>query len=55
MAQWVKNLTAAAQFTAEWQVQSLAWQSGLNDLALPKPHLRFSSWPGNLHMPKMWP
>ena len=27
MAQWVKNLTMAAQFTAEVQVQTLAWNS----------------------------
>ena len=31
MAQWVKNLTAAAQVSAEAQVQSLAWHSGLKD------------------------
>ena len=31
VAQWVKNLTAAAQVSAEAQVQSLAWHSGLKD------------------------
>ena len=35
MAEWVKNQTAAAQVTAEVWVPSLAWHSGLKDLALP--------------------
>ena len=34
MAQWVKNLTAAAQVTAEVWVCSLAQSSGLKDPAL---------------------
>ena len=32
MAQWVKNPIAAAWVTAEAQVPSLAWCSGLKDL-----------------------
>ena len=31
MTQWVNNLTAVAQFSAEVQVQSLAWCSELKD------------------------
>ena len=34
IAQWVKNLTAVAQVTAEVQVQSLVWHSGLKDVVL---------------------
>ena len=34
MAQWVKNLTAAAQVSAEVQVPSLAWGSWSKDQAL---------------------
>ena len=34
VAQQVKNLTAAAQVTAEAWVQSLAWLSGVKDAAL---------------------
>ena len=44
VAQWVKNLTVAAQVTAEAWVQSPAWYSGLKDLALPQ-------LTGNFHMP----
>ena len=33
MEQWVKNLTAAAQVTAEAQAWSPAWLSGLKDPA----------------------
>ena len=36
MAQWVKNLTAAAWVAVEVQVRPQAWQSGLKDLALPE-------------------
>ena len=39
MAQWVKNLTAAAQVAAEAHVQSLAWCGGLKDPALPQQSL----------------
>ena len=54
--QQVKNLTAAALVTAEVQVPSLAWSSGLKDLALLQwwcrlqLQLRFSLWPRNFHM-----
>ena len=34
MPQWVKNLTAVAWVASELWVQSLAWHSGLKDLAL---------------------
>ena len=36
MAQWVKNLTAAAQVSAEVRVQSLALHNSLKDLVLLK-------------------
>ena len=36
VAQWVKNLTAAAQIAAEVQVQSQGWCSGLKDPSLLK-------------------
>ena len=36
VAQWIKNLTAAAQVAVEAQVTSLAQCSGLKDLALPQ-------------------
>ena len=36
MAQWIKNLTAAAQVAMEAQVRSPAQGSGLKDLALPQ-------------------
>ena len=34
MTQWVKNLIAVTQVTAELQVRYLAWHSGLEDPAL---------------------
>ena len=36
MAQWVKNLTAAAPVAAEAQIPSPAWVSGLKDSVLPQ-------------------
>ena len=36
MAEWVKNRIAAAQVTAEVQIQSLVPYSGLKDPALSK-------------------
>ena len=36
MAQWVRNLIAAALVVAEVGVQSPACRSGLNDLVLPQ-------------------
>ena len=53
-AQWVKNLTAAVWVTAEMQVLSSAWSSGLKDLALLKLQLEFNPWPGNFHVPRVW-
>ena len=35
MAQWVKNMTAAAWVAVEPKVYSLAWWIGLKDLVLP--------------------
>ena len=52
MAQWVKNLTAAAQATAEEWVQAPNWHSGLKDPVLTylwhKLQLQFgfNPWPG---------
>ena len=43
MLQWVKNLIAVTQVTAEVQVQSLAWHSGLKDPALPRQRHRSQS------------
>ena len=41
------------------QVQSLVWYNGLKDLVLLQRSsqlwLRFSPWPGNFHMPQVWP
>ena len=34
MARWVKNLTAVTQVTEEVRACSLAWYSGLKDLAI---------------------
>ena len=51
VVQWVKNTTAAA-----WVTASLAWLSGLKDLALLLLHLgwqlqlEFNPWPGIVHM-----
>ena len=59
MAQWVKNLTAAAWVATEMQVPSLALSSWLKDLELlqlwHRLHLLlgFSPWPGNFHMLKV--
>ena len=36
LVQWVENPTAVAQVTAEVQVWSLAWFSGLKDLVFPQ-------------------
>ena len=55
VAQWVKDPTAAACLAAEAQVQSPAQHNGLKDPGLPQLQLRFSSWPGNLHMLRVWP
>ena len=58
VVQWFKNLTWV---TAEVLVQSLAQCSGLKDMVVPqlrcRPQLQFgfSPWPGNLHMPCVWP
>ena len=59
MAQWLKNLTAAAQVPAE--VQGPAQCSGLKDPVWPQLQYRsqlqlgFSPWPGNFHMPQVQP
>ena len=56
VAQWVKNLTEAAQVAAEVWVSSPAWHSGLKDIASLhlrrrlQQQLRFSPWPGNFHV-----
>ena len=44
MAQWVKNLAAAAQVTVEGQVWSPARHSGLKDRALLWLWLGFNPW-----------
>ena len=61
MVQWLKNVTAAAWVTAEVWVQSPAWHSGLKDFALlqlqcrMRLQLRFSPWPWNFHVLRVWP
>ena len=56
MAQWVKNLIAAAQVAVEGQVRYLAPCSGLKDLVLLQLWCRlqlwlgFGPWPGNFCM-----
>ena len=53
--QWVKNSTAVAGVTAEVWVRSLAQSSGLKDLVVLQLQLRFSPWPGNIHVPWVHP
>ena len=55
MVQWVKNLSAAAPIAVEAWVHFLA--SGLKDLDPVSPQLQLGSspWPGNFHMPPVWP
>ena len=55
MAQKVKNVNAAAGVTAELQVQSPFWQSGLKDPALVHLQLGFNPWPGVFYMNIFWP
>ena len=55
MAQWVKNLTAAAQVVAEARLGPPVWCSRLKDPALLQPWprsqlpLEFRPWPGNFN------
>ena len=52
MVQWVKNLTVAAQVTAEVHVGCLVQHSGLKDRTLPQlqhkvtavAHIQFLAW-----------
>ena len=59
VAQWVKNLPAAARVTVEAQVPSPAPHSGLKDPALLwhrwQLGLRFSPWPGYFHVLQVGP
>ena len=56
MDKWVKNLTAVVQVAVEVAFQSLAWCSGLKDLALPQLHHRSQlQLGGNFHMPQVQP
>ena len=55
MEQWVKNLTTVAQVTPEAQVPPQVQHSRLKDLGLPQLRLGFNPWPGNVHMPQVWP
>ena len=61
MAQWVKNLTAAAQVPAEVQVPSPTPHNGLEDPGSPQLWHRlqlwlgFNLWPGNIHMLQVQP
>ena len=50
VAQWVKNLTAAAWVAVKVWAQSLTQCSGLKDLVLLQLWLGFNSWPRNFHM-----
>ena len=58
----VKNPPAAAGVAAEAQVRSLVGHSGLKDIALLQLGVSYSCssdkinpWPGNFHMPWVWP
>ena len=56
MAQWVKNPTAAAWVAEEMQLR-FQWVKGSCLLQLRQRlqlWFRFSSWPGNFHMPWVW-
>ena len=62
MAQWVENLTVAAQVAAEaWMGLIPSPQSKLKDPALSQPwcrlqlQLRVNPWPGYFHMPQVQP
>ena len=61
MAQFVKNLNAAAWVAVELHVQSLAQHSGLNYLVSLQLQFRsqlwlgFNPWPRNIHMLWMRP
>ena len=58
---WVKNQTALDWVSAEAWVQSPTWSSGLKNLALlqlwhrSQLWLKYHLWPGNFHMPQVWP
>lgn len=57
VAQWAKNLTAAAWVAVKVQIWSLARLSGLKDKVLrcgSQLWLGFSPRPGNFHMPQVW-
>ena len=54
VAQWIKNLTAAAQVAVETRVQSLAQHSGLKYPAMLQLQLRLNPWPRNFHKPWGW-
>ena len=51
MTQWVKNPTAAAQVTAEVQVQLPAWHKGLKDPVLPWLQFRLELYRQFSHQP----
>ena len=56
MAQWVKNLTAAAWVDVEVWIQSPAGYSALKEPEVPQLHNRLQiqlisdPWPGNFHI-----
>ena len=60
VAQWVKNLTAAARVATEAEVQSLGLHNESKDLVLPQLRHRSQLWlgcspqPGNFHMLQVW-
>ena len=54
--QWVKNPTAVARDTAEVQLRPAVQQSRLKDpMLLHLLWLRFSPWPRNVHVLRVWP
>ena len=59
--QQIKDLTAAAQVSAEAQIQSLPQSSELKDPGLLQLQdrlqlwLTFNPWPRNFHMPQVQP
>ena len=53
--QWVKNPTAMTWVTTEVQVASLASEQWVKNPVLLHLQLGFNPWPGNFHMPWVWP
>ena len=51
MAQWVNDLACLCGGTS-WILSPAQW---VKALALLQLRFRFNTWPGNFHMPQVWP